>query len=351
MKFLKTRKKSIVILFICLCALTIIICYPSYTPSIKGENSIAEIAELTIGGVEQTILIRGQNQDNPILLKLHGGPGNPEMAISPSYHQELEKHFIVVNWDQRGSGKSYSSKIDPTSLTIQQLVSDTHELTSYLKKRFNKEKIYLLAHSFGTIVGLKEVAAHPNDYYAYIGISQIGNSIENDRLSYKKMLKLAKQHGMDKILERLTTLGEPPYEDFKDMTAFTNSLSQVPQPNVKSIQNDLLLKTLAAEEYRFTDYYRLLKGTKFSIEAFSDEIGKTNMFNEVKKVEVPVYFLTGIHDQYTVHEMQKKYFNYLEAPQKEFILFEQSSHFPHYEESEKFIDVLINRVLKNNRNS
>jgi pimeloyl-ACP methyl ester carboxylesterase len=140
------------VLFFCACAAT--------TPPIINqdgtpvENGIARFEKVMLGGIEQTILIRTHDASNPVLLFLHGGPGFPMMPLFPHFNQELEKHFVVVSWDQRGAGKSYSKKISAESFTIEQFVEDTHQLVDWLRQQFNQEKIFLMGGSWGSGLGM-----------------------------------------------------------------------------------------------------------------------------------------------------------------------------------------------------
>jgi pimeloyl-ACP methyl ester carboxylesterase len=142
------------------------------TPPIHGPHSIASLECVRIGGVDQYVLIRGSDSSLPILLFLHGGPGMPAMYLAHAFQRELEKEFVVVQWDRRGAGKSYREDISNT-LTTEQLVADTIELTNMLHARFHRDKVYLVGHSWGTYLGMLVIARHPELYRAYVGIGQL----------------------------------------------------------------------------------------------------------------------------------------------------------------------------------
>ena len=143
----------------------------SETPPILGENgntkpnSITSMEFVEIGGIQQWIMIRGHDLNNPLLLLLHGGPGSAESPLAYKFQRDLEKSFIVVNWDQRGGGKSYFKKIPIESMNIEQFITDTHDLIQMLKKRFDKEKIYLVGHSWGSMLGTLVVQRYPELFY------------------------------------------------------------------------------------------------------------------------------------------------------------------------------------------
>ena len=146
----------------------------AYTAPIKGVNSISLLEKVSIGGTNQWITVRGEDRRNPILLYLHGGPGHAEMGSNPRF-KELEKRYVVVNWDQRGSGKSFSPNLSKETLNVDQFLSDTHEMVEMLKKRFGREKIYLVGHSWGSLLGMIEISKHPESLYAYVGVGQFAD--------------------------------------------------------------------------------------------------------------------------------------------------------------------------------
>jgi pimeloyl-ACP methyl ester carboxylesterase len=164
-------------------------------------GSISEKIWLTIGGVEQGMFIKGTNADAPVLLYLHGGM--PDHFLTGHYPTGLDEEFIVVWWEQRGSGLSYSDAIPAESVDIEQLVSDALELTNYLRKRFDQEKIYLMGHSGGTFLGIHAAARAPDLYHAYLGVAQMSKQLESERLAYDYMLARFKDEGNTRMVCRL----------------------------------------------------------------------------------------------------------------------------------------------------
>lgn len=177
----KIKSKRLLISFVIVLPIIIYGSIP-WTPKITDErgqrleNSIATLDSVVLGNIEQSILIRGQNIDNPILLFLHGGPGYPQISFARKFQSKLERDFIIVNWDQRGSGKSYSRHVPQDSMTRDQFIMDTFELIDYLLDRFDQEKIYLAGHSWGSDIGVRVVEQKPLLFYAYIGIGQVIHS-------------------------------------------------------------------------------------------------------------------------------------------------------------------------------
>lgn len=224
--------------------------FNAHTPAINqrgpvSNNSTAVLQEVELGNMKQCILSRGNDISNPVLLWLHGGPGSSQMPIARYYNGDLEKEFIVVHWDQRGAGKSNPPDFNEETMTIEQFINDAHELTQCLKNKYNKEKIYLLGHSWGTQFGIKLVEQYPEDYYAYIGVSQVTDSFKAQEIAYnwlsnklcsKEIVKNKDNKGSssnntnndkksNKKLESLKDLGAPPYTNHHTYVKFAKMVS------------------------------------------------------------------------------------------------------------------------------
>ena len=186
-----------------------------YVPPYKDKqgnivpNAISTMEKLTLGGVEQWITIRGKDTQLPIVLFLHGGPGLPQAGVQRKYNAELEEHFIVVNWDQRGSGKSYSQAVSAESMNINQLLEDAHELVLYLLSKFNHNKIFLMGHSIGAALGLLFAHRYPQLLYAYVSINQPIHRREEEARSYAYALQAAKDRNNRKAQKQLEDIGAP----------------------------------------------------------------------------------------------------------------------------------------------
>jgi len=168
-----------------------------WSTKIETVNGISSLKEIALGNVKQWIFIRGTDQNNPILIFLHGGPGAPVMGISGSrnFDAELIKYFTIVHWDQRGAGKSYDSDIPANSMTYDRLVEDCNELIDYLRIRFNTQKVFLVGHSAGSIIGIKTAHKYPGKIHAYIGICQILNDYEQQKISYNFIAEESEKSG------------------------------------------------------------------------------------------------------------------------------------------------------------
>lgn len=165
-----------------------------------GKNGICEKIFVKIGGVTQGMFLRGKDLNNPVLLFVHGGPSFSEYFLVEKYPTGLEDHFTVCYWEERGGGVSYTPEVTMESMTLEQLASDAVEITNYLRDRFKKEKIYIMAHSGGTAFAIQVAAKYPQLFYSYIGISQITNQKESEKLAYRYMIEQYKAVGNSRVL-------------------------------------------------------------------------------------------------------------------------------------------------------
>ncbi len=192
---------------------------PGTTAAILGpdgqrlEGSVAELATVRIGGVDQVIMLRGRSAQNPVLLHLAGGPGGTDLGAMRD-DTGLESDFVVATWEQRGTGKSYATSIEPVGdLTLEQAITDTLEVTDYLRERFAQDRIYLAANSWGTIPAVFAVQRQPERFHAYIGTGQMVNNRLTDQMFYDDTLAWAQKTGNTGLVDRLRAIGPPPYED------------------------------------------------------------------------------------------------------------------------------------------
>jgi pimeloyl-ACP methyl ester carboxylesterase len=306
-------------------------------------HSIYSLEKVNLGGVHQTILITGEDSSKPLLLFIHGGPGFTEIALVRKYNRELDKYFIVVNWDQRGTNLSYDPAIPKSTMTMDQIVSDAHELVSLLKKRFERKKIFLVGHSWGSAVGLILASKYPQDFYAYIGIGQVANMQDNERLSTQFAIQNAKKEHNKKAIEELSSILPYPstgstlnqlYISRKWMTYYGGEVYQ--HHNAQSI-----FAGIANGENSLYDTTKTDEGTKFSMATLWSPFLKTDFPTTVPELKIPVYFLLGKHDFNVPYTLAENYLRMLKAPSKTLILFKNSAHLLPFEEPEKF-----NRILK-----
>ncbi|MEL7833479.1 alpha/beta hydrolase [Fodinibius sp. Rm-B-1B1-1] len=314
----------------------------AHTSKIDAPNSVADLLAVEIGEMEQWLLIRGENADNPILLWLHGGPGSAQMPIHHAYTKELEKEYIVVHWDQRGAGKSNHSGFQEESMSLDRFILDTHEVTQYLKKRFDREKIYLLGHSWGTLLGIHVVDRYPEDYDAFISVSQVVNARKADTLSYQWLGQEIEQDGSRKEKRKFRELGSPPFDNHDRFVQFAKMIDAF-GGGMDAGFVTLAWKALGADEYTFADFKQWFNGANRGSGPMWVETNNTDLFTEIDTLDVPVHFFTGAKDYNTPHELVKEYYRFVEAPEgKALVVFDQSAHTPFIAEQDKFNGEVIN---------
>jgi pimeloyl-ACP methyl ester carboxylesterase len=311
-------------------------------------GSITEKIRVNINGSEQGMFIQGKNAHNPVLLYLHGGL--PDYFLTQRYPTGLEEIFTIVWWEPRGSGLSYRSDIPPQSINSEQLVSDTLALTDYLRKRFGQEKIYLMGRSGGTFFGIQAAALAPQSYHAYIAVAQISHQLESERLAHAYMLQRFKDEGNIKMAQRLEAalVGDTaPLPDayLKVRDLAMHQLGVGTTKDMHSVVTGMLLPSLLNREYTLSEKVNLWRGKFFSNSRLWNTQLSTDLSKKVTRLEVPVYFLHGVHDYTVSYPLAKSYFERLEAPVKGFYTFKQSAHTPFFEEPEKMREVMRADVL------
>jgi len=342
-----------------LIALAIAIALPARTPPILAADgkplpgSIAEIGMVPIGGTKQGVLIRGQSTDNPVLLYLAGGPGQSSLPHPRVILQDLEKDFIVVAWDQRGTGKSYAA-LDPTAgLTPERAVADTIELTDYLRERFDEDKIYLLGESYGTILGVLTVQQRPDLYHAFIGSGQMVNVAETDRRIYHGLLDNAAQTGNAPLAASMTAYGEPPYADIPYangfvMTQYDRLYKPYTPPQSyleRGASSGLDQFGVLGSEYSLVEKVNVLRGLLDAFTVLYPQIQRLDFRRDAPKLDVPVYMLDGQAELAARRDLALEWFALLDAPQKRVFSFENAAHAVAFEEYEAFHRILLETIL------
>ncbi|MBK7201022.1 alpha/beta hydrolase [Candidatus Amarolinea dominans] len=312
-------------------------------------GSISEKVFVNINGVEQGMFIKSKDATHPVLLYLHGGM--PDTFLTQRYPTGLEDYFTVVWWEQRGSGISYNADIPPETMTLEQMIADTLELTNTLRHRFGQDKIYLMGHSGGTFIGIQAAARAPELYYAYIGVAQMSNQLKSERLAYEYMLQRFKESGNTKMVRKLEeapvtmTDGTPDaYRALRDPAM--HSLGIGTTHDMNSVITGIFLPSLTSREYTLGEKVNMWRGkSRSGISIIWDKIISTDLSKQVLELDLPVYFFEGIYDYTCSYTEAKSYFEKLKAPVKGFYTFEQSAHSPLFEEPEKMGRILQEDVL------
>lgn len=314
---------------------------------IVTPRGIEETLILTLGGTRQVVNIRGSDRANPILVYIHGGPGSVEMPMAWSFQHPWEDFFTVVQWDQRGAGRSYPlndpAVIAPT-LKLERYRDDAIDLIEQLRARLGQKKVFVLGHSFGSAVGLALAQKRPDLLYAYIGMGQLIDFRQNERVGMQRTLEIARQRG-DTEAERVISALRP----YPDAGPFTidqadswrkwanryGSLAGL-RPNADFYFDSTKLSPL----YTPADRASWAEGSTFTVKTLWPRLADVT-FTPVRRLKVPVVFLLGRHDNTTPSIIAADWLGRLSAPMRRLCWFENSGHLPMIEEPGRMLVALL----------
>lgn len=338
--------------------LAVLIALPASTPPILDANgkpvpgSIAELTTVPVGGHNQAILIRGYDQNKPILLYLSGGPGQSSLPWPRVLFEDLTQEFILVAWDQRGTGKSYTA-LDPTStLTLDQTVADTIELTNYLRERFDEEKIYLLGESWGSTLAVLAAQQRPDLYHAIIGSGQMVSQRETDRQLYYDVLEYAARTGDEALAAKMRAYGEPPYTDLYAYVFVMEYYEALYQPYTlppayieKGEQAGLGPWNILGSEYNLVEKINVLRGFLDVGSILYPQLQGIDFHQDVTRLETAVYLLDGAAELPARRDLALEWFDLLDAPLKRIYTFENAAHATAFEQFEAFQQLMTEVIL------
>lgn len=347
------RRGVTVLLALGLVVLAAGIARPASTDAILGPDgeslpgSIAELVRVEIGGHDLAMMIRGHSVDEPVLLFLAGGPGGSELGAFRRHANTLEEDFVVVTFDQRGTGRSYD-QLEPTStLTLDNAVADVLELTRYLRDRFDEDQIYLVGQSWGTTLGVLAVQREPELFHAFVGVGQMVSQRETDRIFYEDTLAWARETGNTGLVDKLTELGPPPYEDVLGYeTALSYEHDVYPYDHGANSEGEGgFSENLFVEEYSLAEQVHTLGAFMDVFTILYPQLQAIDFRVDAARLDVPVYLVQGRFEARGRAELAEKWFQTLDAPSKELIVFETSGHRPLFEQPDRFHDVMTRIVL------
>lgn len=304
---------------------------------------MAEIRYLPLGGLDQWVMIRGENITNPLLILLHGGPGLPEMRLLRFFNAPLEKAFTVVYWEQRGTGKSFDRKIPTSSMTVERFIADLDELVETVRTRFGKETVAMYGHSWGSALGVLYAARFPRKIAAFVGAGQVGDWPASELISYGFLVEEAERRRNRKALRELRAIGPPPHTGQRQMVQGkwqTRFLGIVRGMSMWSLSRIII----SGPESSVLDLPNILRGTLFSTYSMWEEVSALNLLKAAPVLEIPVFFFIGRHDHVIAPRTSAAYFDALTAPSKKLVWFEESAHEPPFEEPAKFNAAMVELV-------
>lgn len=347
------KKMGIIILIsilFFLSALVLIILPPGGGKISQTERKYLDFDDGKIG-----LLIKAKDKNKPVLLVCGGGPGIPQFLLEDLYPNCLADRFIVCYMEYRGTGLSYFSDIQASKMTTDHYISDVLAVTDYLKDQYKQKKIYIMGHSFGTYIALNTVSQYPENYSAYLAMSQVCNQKESEIIAFEYMKNEFKNQGNTKAVANFDRFdiknSTEDYEKYFSSPLRDNSMHQLgigTTRNMKSVITGIFFPSLRCKAYKPSERIKIWKGKALShsFPVTKDAIS-FNSFESIQSIKIPVYFFAGKYDYTCSYELQKKYFETINAPKKEFFTFENSAHSPIYEESEK-AGLILDRILSEN---
>lgn len=312
--------------------------------AIRSAKGIDEAIFVSIGGVEQWVTIRGQDRANPVLLFLHGGPGDVTSCWTFALFAPWEEHFTVVQWDQRGAGRTLRKSgpaVAPT-LTVDRMAQDGIELAEYLRKHLGKDKIILVGHSFGSILGLQMVRTRPDLFYAYVGTGQVADETKNYAGAYDALLKKARAAGNQRAVDELTKAGPPPYssgEGYGVQRKWSNAFEGADRFLPSTLGLTLVAPGCSVEDINDSAAGQMLSGERLVPQTKSSGPKELGL-----KFSIPIFFFQGAEDFTTPTALARDYLKALQAPRKEFVPIQGAGHFAVFIHSDQFLDELVRRV-------
>jgi len=319
---------------------------------IVTPNGVDTSVAVPINGAKQWITVRGRDSRNPILLFIHGGPAAPEMPTSWTFQNGWEDFFTVVQWDQRGAGKTYTAndpaKIAPT-LTVAQMEQDTDAMARYLRSTYHRNKIFVLGHSWGSFLGLSLARRHPEWLYAYVGIGQMIDTAASERLDYDATLKKAEAAHNAEAVKALKAIAPFVGPDGSLSLAKVNierkwSVVYGGLTYGRSSYGYYYDAAQLSPDYTDADVAAIDKGSALSLPHFVKGFGDVN-FTNVTDFRCPIVVFQGRHDETTSSAVVARWFPRVHAPYKKLVWFENSAHMVQIEEPGRVLMHLVKDVL------
>lgn len=299
--------------------------------------AVSRLEYLGVQGARLYVLARGADRNAPVLLWLHGGPGGAERPLFRYFNGELERHFVVAYWDQRGAGRSFDAKAEPGRLTVRQHLADLDAVVDHLRGSLGREKIVLVGHSWGSALGLLYARDHPEKVSAFVGVSPLVSLRDAQRAEYDFVLAEASRRGDDPVLARLHEIGRPPFlrvDDQQAMETLADRYGGVFQQ--KPCRIWVVARAIVGGLETPYGLVRIVRGNHVSLRDMTAELLGLDLRRSVRRVDVPVFFFLGRHDRHVDATLAAAYFESLQAPVKRLVWFERSAHNVPFEEPSLF---------------
>jgi pimeloyl-ACP methyl ester carboxylesterase len=313
---------------------------------IEEAGGISEECFVRIGGIDQWIGIRGENKDNPILLVIHGGPGSSYAIFTPLL-RSWERHFTIVQWDQRGAGKTFARTGSRASgeLSMEQLTRDGLEVAEYLREQLKKDRVFLLASSFGSTFGLEMVRRRPDLFYAYIGADQNTGMVRGRAEVRAETMKRLHALGLGPGVKALERIDPDPthwtHEDFTAVARWTMKSDPLGYRRTVALLKDAIWY---APGWSLRDILAFFTGMRFSLKQMLSEFSRYDAWERGTRFEVPIFIFQGERDVLTTPALAREFFNDVIAPVKRMELIPDTGHFAAFQQPEIFLALLLTHV-------
>jgi pimeloyl-ACP methyl ester carboxylesterase len=315
----------------------------------QAPKQINEQMFVQIGGIDQWITIQGDDRNTPAVLFLHGGPGDAMSPFAESMFAGWEKDFVLVQWDQRGAGRTYNKNgpsIEP-SLTVQRMADDGIEVAQFLANQLNKQKIVILGLSWGSILGIHMAHARPDLFYAYIGLAQLVNTRREEAASYACVLELARAADDQAAVTALRKIGPPPWNSlFPNWPIFRKwklayQAKKVTAPAAPFALSPAYASPQEKEQYDAADDFSFAHFWGLKMTGPMEQVDLPALGSDFA---VPIFILQGEEDLTAVPELAKSYFDSIKAPRKQFYLVPGTGHEPSASQLDLTLKILTEQV-------
>ncbi|ELP8742219.1 alpha/beta hydrolase [Staphylococcus pseudintermedius] len=295
---------------------------------------------LTLNGHRQGIIVESRGTAKPILLVVHGGPGFPLYSFFRAHHIDLTDRYTVVFWDQRGTGMSYTRE----TVEMADLISDSYQLIQFLRHHFQQEQVYLMCHSFGTIIGTYLTHRYPEYIAAYIGMGQLGDVFHNEQCILQHLRFLAYEERNQRAIKRLSAIHLT--RDFNKDCQYEKARQRYTARYHVGFSSRgysvwrMFRVMMQTPYYRLIERINIVRGSLSTFEHLTSEMAHTNLNDIAQEIKVPFYVLQGVHDMQTTYEDSKAFFEHVGSSEKRFYAFQDTAHAPFVDEPEKMIEIM-----------
>jgi pimeloyl-ACP methyl ester carboxylesterase len=314
--------------------------------ALAAQEPVRTQERLAVDGAELFLEARGADPLAPVLLWLHGGPGGAERPLFRHFNGELEEHFVVAYWDQRGAGRSFDPEADPGQLSVARHLADLDAVVDHLRRGFARDRIALVGHSWGGALGLLYARDHPEKVAAFVGVAPLVSARAAQRAEFDFVLGEALRREDEDALAELREIGAPPYAGADEVLAIERLCDRYGGVfHTRPSQGWLLVRGVLGGLVTPWEIPRLIRANEVSLEAMHAELQGLDLTESVASVDVPVIFLLGRFDRHVDARIAAAYLEGLRAPAKRLVWFERSAHNVPFEEPDRF-DATVLEVVK-----